>query len=238
MKLTSYTPVLNEEFFIPIWLENVLQFSDEVVILDTGSSDNTIDIIKSFNDERIRLIEYPDKITDMYKWNEGKVRNYGKSFCTGDYVLAMDADEVITDNFKDKIKEIIEGNPNSICFRFRVFWGDLLHTRENTPDDPRWNLNLYRMWKTECLEWVGEQNHAVAKFVQPLKVANEEVHILHLHYGLGLRVKTNDNRWAEINYDNKLGYTNIVNANIVLSDFKLVYPKCLYNFLNNGEGNG
>src|SRR5512146_2038184 len=60
---------------------------DEMVIVDTGSEDNTVELCE----------KYTDKVYTDYKWNDdfAEARNYSLSKCTTDYVLIIDADEVL-----------------------------------------------------------------------------------------------------------------------------------------------
>ena len=59
MKISVIMPVFNEERYIRKAIESVLEqsLSDfELIVVDDGSTDDTLKIIESFDDERIRLI--------------------------------------------------------------------------------------------------------------------------------------------------------------------------------------
>lgn len=64
-----------------------LQNNDELVISDDGSTDRTIEIIKSFNDDRIKLINGP---------KSGLKMNFNNAIenTTGDYIFLADQDDV------------------------------------------------------------------------------------------------------------------------------------------------
>ena len=206
-KLTAYTPIFNEVFFAPLWLENVKQFADEIVILDTGSTDGTLDILKSDDDERIKLLEYPHPVSSPFEWNEGHARNYGLEYCTGDYVLFTDSDEIVSDNFATRFEEITaDGKINTFGFNFIYLWGDIRTMRMNGNGEECWNIMLRRMLKREHLSWRDQRRHSPAAHIHPVG-AYEDITIFHLHYGLGSRSKKNDNRWHEISHPNPFGYT-------------------------------
>ncbi|MFN8578516.1 MAG: glycosyltransferase family 2 protein [Candidatus Sericytochromatia bacterium] len=78
-------------------LESVNGLVDEIILIDTGSIDNTKRIASNFN----------AKIFD-YTWQENfsEVRNFSLSKVTTDWVLILDTDEVLVDKHS-KIKEII-----------------------------------------------------------------------------------------------------------------------------------
>lgn len=80
--------VKNEEKNINSCLSKVVAFVDEIIIVDTGSADNTKTIASKFT----------DKIYD-FKWcnDFSKARNFSVSKASNDWVLVLDADEFITD---------------------------------------------------------------------------------------------------------------------------------------------
>lgn len=97
--------VLNEEEFIEASIKSVLDWADEVIVVDGGSKDGTLEIIDSFKNNKIKVFHK--------KWANdfGSQRNYALSFATSDFVLQLDSDEVIGDN-GFLIKEILTKNPN------------------------------------------------------------------------------------------------------------------------------
>ncbi len=86
----------NEELFLPKMLASVRDIADEIIILDTGSTDATIELAKAFG-ARVEIAE----------WNEdfGAMRNKVLSYATKDWVLMLDADEQITSENSDRIQQ-------------------------------------------------------------------------------------------------------------------------------------
>jgi len=76
--------VRNEEANLPRCLESIRGIVDEIVIVDTGSTDNTIDIARSYG---AKVYEHP--------WQDdfSLHRNQSLDYATGDWVLIIDADE-------------------------------------------------------------------------------------------------------------------------------------------------
>lgn len=93
--------VKNEEKNIKSCLSKAAPFVDKIIIVDTGSTDNT----------KVIVAEFTDKIYD-FKWcnDFSKARNYSISKATNDWVLVLDADEVVTDFFKYSV-DIFINNP-------------------------------------------------------------------------------------------------------------------------------
>jgi glycosyltransferase involved in cell wall biosynthesis len=87
--------VKNEEATLAHCLESVKPLADEIIIVDTGSTDKTIDIAKSFG-ARIHHFKWCD--------NFAAARNESLKYCKGDWALIMDADEAIDPLDYEKIK--------------------------------------------------------------------------------------------------------------------------------------
>ena len=73
----------------------------ELVIIDDGSTDNTVEVVKSFQDDRIRYFK---------KQNEERAiaRNFGISQTTGDYVTFLDSDDQLYPHALKEALKIIE----------------------------------------------------------------------------------------------------------------------------------
>lgn len=91
MSITLCMIVKNEEKYIKMCLDNAISIVDEIIILDTGSTDKTKDIIKDYGD-KIRLIESP------WKNDFSEARNKSIEQAKGDWILVLDADEKIIFN--------------------------------------------------------------------------------------------------------------------------------------------
>ncbi len=99
IEASVYIICKNEEKHIRRVLESVKDFS-EIVIVDSGSSDNTLNIVKEFTNN----IFHQDWL------GFAKQKEYAKSLCTKDWVLNLDADEEVTTNLKNEIIKTIEEN--------------------------------------------------------------------------------------------------------------------------------
>ena len=88
-KISVILPVFNEEKFIVNAIESVLSqsFSDfELIIVNDGSTDDTLEIINAFEDSRIKVINQSNK-------GPGASRNSAMKIATGDYVMFLDGDD-------------------------------------------------------------------------------------------------------------------------------------------------
>lgn len=89
----------NEEEFLPGCLASVKDLVREIVVVDTGSTDRSIEIAESFG---ANIYRHP--------WEEdfSKHRNQSISYATGAWILVMDADEVIAKRDIDRIRRLLE----------------------------------------------------------------------------------------------------------------------------------
>lgn len=108
--------VKNEDKCIDNCLKSIYRLVDEIIIVDTGSTDNTKNICK----------QYTEKIYD-YNWdyNFGKARTFSFSLATCDYILWLDADDIITYENYIKLKNLKLSLDGSIDIY--NFWYDYRH---------------------------------------------------------------------------------------------------------------
>ncbi len=100
LKLSVTVIAFNEEKNIRDCLESV-KWADEIIIVDSGSADNTAAIGK----------EYTDKVI-YNKW-EGfpAQKNFALGQCSNEWVLSIDADERVTPGLKEEIISILNSEP-------------------------------------------------------------------------------------------------------------------------------
>ena len=78
-------------------LNSVTGLVNEIIVVEDGSTDNTLSIAKQF-----KAIVFKN-----HEENLGKQRALGLSKCKGEWVLMLDADEVVSDDLKKEMREII-----------------------------------------------------------------------------------------------------------------------------------
>lgn len=95
--LTAIIPTKNEEKFLPNCLASV-SFADEILVLDSGSTDKTVEIATKFG---ARVVSY--------KWSGFKyAHEYGSQMAKGDWLLYVDADERVSSELKNQIIQVLK----------------------------------------------------------------------------------------------------------------------------------
>lgn len=102
----------NEEKYLKKCLESIRWPISEIIVVDTGSSDKTIEIAKSFD---ARVFCYP--LND----NFSAARNYSISKATNPWILVLDADEYLSNDDIDKLEDQIEIMENENCLGSRLW---------------------------------------------------------------------------------------------------------------------
>ena len=101
MDLSLCMIVKNEEAALPRTLASVKNVVDEIVVLDTGSRDRTCEIAREFG-ARVYHFEWGDDFA--------AARNECLKHATGDWILVLDADEVLVPEILPQIKQALESD--------------------------------------------------------------------------------------------------------------------------------
>ena len=112
MKISATIICKNEQDHILDCLKS-LDGIDEIVVCDTGSTDETLSLVNSLNDERIRLAYFP--------WEDhfANARNAALAHATGDWCIFIDADEELGPGAVAALRKAVRENPTAQTFRFK-----------------------------------------------------------------------------------------------------------------------
>lgn len=107
MKLSLCIATYNEEKNIHYPLDSALDIVDEVIIIDGGSIDKTVEIAKSYG-KKIKVINSENPI--MFHKNKQKAIEAAR----GEWILQLDADEELTEESRKEIKKIVGNDPRVV----------------------------------------------------------------------------------------------------------------------------
>lgn len=161
--------VKNEEAVLSRCLESVKDIVDEIIIIDTGSTDKTKEI----------AYHYTEKVYD-FKWVDdfSLARNYSFSKATKEYQMWLDADDIITKDNKEKIlklKEDLEPSIDIVTFKYNTHFD-----KDNNPTLTSTRGRLFKREKNyswndpihEYIELRGNIYYANDIFISHKKEAN------------------------------------------------------------------
>lgn len=121
--------VYNEEKNLEACLASIRSIADEIVIVDGGSTDNTVKIAEKFTHKIIHTSNPP-----IFHINKQKALDA----CTGDWILQLDADEVIPQKLRDEIQDVLQDGNTSVngyyIPRKNYFWGHWMQKGGQYPD--------------------------------------------------------------------------------------------------------
>lgn len=115
--LSVIIPTLNEEEYLPLLLKNLVEqtySSFDVIVVDGQSEDNTKQVAQSFSSSLSLSFQTRKKRNISYQ------RNYGAHVSKADYLIFLDADAHVNENFLERIAEAIEQTPYLIYIPVRV----------------------------------------------------------------------------------------------------------------------
>ncbi len=150
IKVSVMIPTLNEESNMPRCLDH-LAWADEVVVVDSGSTDRTVEIAHAYG---ARVVQF--------EWNGQwpKKKNWALRHVDfrNDWVLIVDADEWIMPDLASEIAQSIERQPDHAGFyvnRRFIFMGRWI---KHCGYYPSWNLRLIKRGRGEYEQLTGVGN--------------------------------------------------------------------------------
>ena len=142
----------NEEANLPRTLSSV-RWADEIVIVDCGSTDRTASVAESFGAKVFVNQPFP---------GHGEQKNVAIDHCGSDWVLLLDADEVISPELAEEIRKVLAGPAAHDAYwirRLNLFLGRWIRHGGFYPDR---KLRLFRRGSARLSEGVGP--HSTPQF--------------------------------------------------------------------------
>lgn len=164
MMLSIIIIAKNEQEMIKTCLESV-KWADEIIVIDNGSTDKTVDFAKD-SGARVVKLESDDF---------SKTRNRGMEEAKGEWVLYVDADERVSAELKDEIFQLIKSEKSAYAIsRKNIIFGEKVSYGLYKND---WVIRLFKRDKFET--WVGKV-HEYGKFKGDLGYTkNSLLHLTH-----------------------------------------------------------
>lgn len=159
--------VKNEEDVLARCLDSAKGIADEIIIVDTGSTDQTKKIAES----------YTDNVLD-FEWCEdfSAARNYSFSKATMDYILWLDADDILTQENQQQFLELKANLPDNVAMVMMKY-----HTAFHEDGSPSFSYYRERLVKNHAgFCWEGAVHEAIVPsgkiLYSDIAVTHKKVH--------------------------------------------------------------
>ncbi len=158
--------VRNEEKVIGRLLECVKRFADEIIVVDTGSTDKTVHI----------ALDYTDKVF-YYSWigDFSAVRNYAFSNAKKEYVMWLDADDVISDENIEKINKLKRAEKTADTYMLKY---DIAFDENGNSTFSYYRERIVK--NCSLAKWVGAVHEVISPFG---KIMYTDISIFHKKIG-------------------------------------------------------
>jgi len=193
--ISGYTTVRNVDSQGYPWkksISSLLQFCDEVVVVDCGSDDGSFEMLEAWaeKDKRIKIHQNKLDVKDprFAIKVDGEMKAYARSFCQYDWCWQQDIDEVVHENDAPKIKSLAANMPKAVhllALPVVEYWGNkgkvrvdvnpwkwrisrnLAHITHGVPEDLRMydeNGEMYANEGTDSCDYIDKDTGARVPF--------------------------------------------------------------------------
>ena len=174
----------NEQENLPVALNSIRGLADEVIVVDTGSTDNTVAVASSFGARTLH-----------FAWNDdfSAAYNYCFEHAIGDWIFTLDADEELLSGSQAELRNALE---HADAFAYFVQRQDLV---DRERPDAFTELTIVRLWRNrQDVRYVGRIH---SQFATPLaeiarsfgqEILPSEIRLRHYGYAGGQGAAKNE----------------------------------------------
>jgi hypothetical protein len=187
MKVSGFTIIRNGVLYAYPFKEailSILPLCDEMIVNVGKSDDNTLDIIKSISDKKIKIIESEWDMT----LKDGKVlsmeTNNALKECSGDWCFYVQGDEVLHEKYYDNVKMAMKkyfqyDNVEGLRFSYKHFYGSYDYVQDNYRN---WYIREVRIIKNNenIVSWGDAMDF---KHKDGSKIFSKDINAEIYHYG-------------------------------------------------------
>lgn len=121
-KLSGFIIAKNEEHRIALTINSIKNIVDEIIVIDSGSTDNTVKIVEELG-AKVVYNKWPGYVAQ---------KAYGEGLCKHDWVLNIDADEELTTDLQHEIEFIFKSDNQDRYLAYQINFA-ILHRSDKKP---------------------------------------------------------------------------------------------------------
>lgn len=165
--VSSVSIIQNEENNIVGLLDNVYDVVDEIILLDGGSTDNTVELIKSYTDteKKIKLFAFP------FNGHFGDQKNLALSKTNSLFSLVIDADERLNKYLRKDFSNILLKYQDKDLINFYRY-----NYIDHKPEDIKKEL-IYRLFKSFC-RYIGSPHEEIVGWEKEREVILDDKYFI------------------------------------------------------------
>lgn len=196
-------PVLNEELYIKKCIDSIITEKlqkDEIIVIDNGSTDNTLKIISEY--KNITILQYPCATI-------AALRNYGAKCAKGDLLAFIDGDCVICKGWRDAVERVFTDKKIHAT-------GSIVDVSENSTWVER-ALQSERLMTNRKVNYINSGNFIIRKIVfEKVNGFNEKLETDE-DYDIGARINA---KGYYIYHDSSIRAIHFGNSKTLTEHFK------------------
>ena len=170
MEISACVIAKNESEHIGICLEKLRKYGFEIIVVDTGSTDNTKEIALAYTSQ---VYDYP------WKDDFASARNFAISKSSNEYILSIDCDEYIEEMDADTLKQSILNHPEEIG---RIKITNIFHQNGIPMENTEW---LKRIFSKKTYHFEGKIHEQIVAINMHEKGSYDApIQILHVGYDI------------------------------------------------------
>ncbi len=160
--VSAFIITLNEQDNIGACLDRLVEF-DEVILVDSGSSDATVAIAESYPNVRASFNAWP---------GFSQQKAHAMALCSNEWVLNIDADEILTDAYLDEVRRVVAEDAVDALESTRTLYRWGRRPRHFGGED-----RLIRLFRKRCAHYEERRVHESISVSG--KVATTDATIIH-----------------------------------------------------------
>ena len=202
MKISAVIITFNEERNIGRCLDSLISIADEIIVVDSFSTDRTKEICEQKNAKVVQT-----------KWlGYAPTKNFGHTLAENNYILSLDADEAISEELKKSILSIKNNLSGAYEMnRLTNYCGSWIKHGGWYPD------RKIRLFNKQTTQWKNLVVHEHIEFLKPENIIHLQGDILHYSFN------TLDEHKLKIEKYAKLEAQKIQHYSIVKIQFKKLF---------------